>query len=100
MKAIEFAALSGRKVYLEGPGGMRVPQREIALTPPHPPLRVYDTSGPYSDPAHSVDLERGLPRLREAWIRSRGDVEAGSARAVRARPGRGLTQLHHARRGE
>ena len=61
------------KVYVPGPGGMRVPFREIALSPTrglrgetemNPPFRVYDTSGPYTDPAVPIDLEAGLPELR------------------------------------
>ena len=39
------------------------------------PVVVYDTSGPYSDPKAEIDLKKGLPRLREAWIRERGGVE-------------------------
>jgi phosphomethylpyrimidine synthase len=69
---------SSRKVYVNGVG-----MREITLSPTrlpgggieeNPPLRVYDTSGPYSDPAADLDVERGLPRLRETWIRERGGV--------------------------
>jgi phosphomethylpyrimidine synthase len=80
--------------------------RETALRDPNPPLRRYDTSGPYGDPDYEIDLERGLPRLREDWIASRGDVEPGtgngaSTRApVRAKPGCRVTQMHYARRGE
>jgi phosphomethylpyrimidine synthase len=69
------------KVYVEGPQGVRVPMREIALAGGEPPLRVYDTSGPGSD-AHA-----GLPALRAPWIGRRG-------------PGSRVTQLHYARRGE
>ncbi len=110
-----------RKVYVSGPHGMRVPFREIALTPTrglrgdaemHAPLRVYDTSGPYTDPAANVDLYRGLPELRLPWILDRGDYERAAPRRVNApglaltRPrevlrGRGnVTQMHFARRGE
>ena len=39
------------------------------------PVYIYDTSGPFSDPAVEVDLKKGLPRLREKWILDRGDVE-------------------------
>jgi len=114
-----------RKVYLTGRDGLRVPMREIALHPSanEPPVRVYDTSGPYTDPAARIDIEAGLPRLRDAWIRARGDVEEYEGRAVkpadnhgagsqkpvpgfpvsrrplRARPGRVVTQLDYARRG-
>jgi phosphomethylpyrimidine synthase len=64
---------------------LRVPMREIALSPTrghnggpaeeNPPLRVYDTSGPYTDPQVAVDVRQGLPRLRERWIRARGEYE-------------------------
>src|SRR5438094_6175384 len=58
---------------IDGPHGIRVPMREVALSGGEPPLRVYDPSGP-----RQVDVRQGLPRLREAWIRARGDVlEAG-----------------------
>ncbi|MGH8999839.1 MAG: phosphomethylpyrimidine synthase ThiC, partial [Acidimicrobiia bacterium] len=111
-----------RKVYLDGPRpGIAVPVTEVVLSNDDPPVRLYDTSGPGSDPAV------GLPRLREDWIRVRGDVTEHGARpaglrddgraAVRrgrgaptmattpvsplqARPGRCVTQLHYARRGE
>ena len=90
---------------------------------PNAPVYIYDTSGPYSDPAVSIDLRRGLPRLREPWIMERGDVERlgevssdyGRARLadptlahlrfahitlpLRAKPGRHITQLYYARQG-
>src|SRR5204863_1238481 len=70
-----------KKVYVSGPGGMRVPFREIALSPTkgmrgeteiNPPFRVYDTSGPYTDPEVPIDLRQGLPELRRPWIAARG----------------------------
>ncbi|HEY7575124.1 MAG TPA: hypothetical protein VIB08_08170, partial [Thermoanaerobaculia bacterium] len=73
-----------RKVYVPGPRGMRVPFREITLqrtrgvrgeTEVNPPLGVYDTSGPYTDPAVEIDLERGLPELRRPWILERGEYD-------------------------
>ncbi|MBM3892720.1 MAG: hypothetical protein FJ388_26680, partial [Verrucomicrobia bacterium] len=75
-----------KKVYVPGKlhPDLRVPFREIELTPtrradgslePNPPVRVYDTSGPWSDPAFHGDSNRGLPPLRAPWILSRGDVE-------------------------
>jgi phosphomethylpyrimidine synthase len=128
---------SSRKVYVAGERpGVRVPMREIAQRPtrvatregvrlePNPPVVVYDTSGPYTDPAVGIDVRRGLPALRLDWIRARGDVEehAGPSSAyareragdpdlaglrferprpvLRARSGRRVTQLHYARRGE
>jgi phosphomethylpyrimidine synthase len=64
---------------------IRVPMREIALHPTsgEPPVTVYDSSGPYTDPAHTVSIDAGLPRLRESWIRARGDVEAYEGRLVK-----------------
>jgi len=63
---------------------IRVPFREIALDPSarEEPLRVYDTSGPYTDPEVAIDLGQGLPRLREGWIAARGFAEA-EARSVK-----------------
>jgi phosphomethylpyrimidine synthase len=90
---------------------------------PNPPVVVYDTSGPYTDPDVSIDINRGLPRLREAWVIERGDTEAldglmseyGRQRLAdpaldavrfpmlhaprRARDGRRVTQMHYARLG-
>jgi len=112
-----------RKVYVEGSRpGVAVPFTEVVLGGGEPSLRLYDTSGPGSDP------DRGLPPLRSEWITGRGDVEThtgarsaslrddgraavrrGSAAPMmaaerrpplRARPGRRVTQLHYARRGE
>ncbi|WP_290787012.1 phosphomethylpyrimidine synthase ThiC [Halomonas sp.] len=123
-----------RKVYLEGSRpDIRVPFREISLSPTktsgmgpdeeNPPLLVYDTSGPYSDPSAEIDLRRGLPELRRDWIEERGDTEFldgptseyGKRRANdptlaqlrfdltrtprRAKPGKNVTQLHYARQG-
>ena len=99
--------------------------REIALEPSsgEPPVRVYDTSGPYTDPDARIDLATGLPALRAAWIADRGDCapldglssEFGRARAADARldavrfpglrpprralAGRNVSQMHYARRG-
>ena len=74
------------KVYVEGPRGIRVPMREIALSGGEPPLRVYDTSGP-----QGYDVRDGLPALRGAWIaarvRSTDDRPTHRRRpAARARP--------------
>ena len=63
------------KVYLEGPRGVRVPMREIALAGGEPPLRVYDTSGP-----EGYDVSEGLPALREGWIRERSVAPAAGPR--------------------
>jgi phosphomethylpyrimidine synthase len=74
---------ASRKVYVEGSRSIRVPMREVSQTPtrtrdgiqPNPPVTVYDTSGPYTDPAVKIDLLAGLPALRENWIAARGDTE-------------------------
>src|SRR4029434_711434 len=90
------------KTYLPGSDpSIRVPIREISLTNGER-LRLYDTSGPYTDPDFTSDLKQGLPPLRRHWILSRGDVEpgAGGRWGLRARAGRRVTQLHYARQGE
>jgi len=77
------------KVYVPGDlhEDIRVPLREISLSPQaqEPPLLVYDSSGPFTDVEleGDLDIEAGLPRLREAWIRARGDVEEYTGREVR-----------------
>ena len=121
-----------RKIFVEGSrADLRVPMREIALadTPTaagvqrNAPLAVYDTSGPYTDPAARIDLNAGLPALRSRWIAERGDTEQlrvassefGRARArdpkldavrfahvrapMRAKAGANVSQMHYARRG-
>jgi phosphomethylpyrimidine synthase len=111
---------ASRKVYVAGSRpDLRVAMREIALSPTrapggklvaeNPPLRVYDTSGPYTDPDIAIDLRRGLEPLRQPWIQERGPYrESEPARAPAAdvpapRPvlrGRGAaTQLYYARQG-
>jgi phosphomethylpyrimidine synthase len=95
---------ASRKVFVDGPHGVRVPMREIALSGGEPPLRVYDTSGP-----RGLDAHVGLPALRRDWILERSDVaEQGSGvpggrgsggRVLRAKPGCAPTQLHYARQG-
>ena len=97
------------KVYVEGPRGVRVPMREIALSGGEPPLRVYDTSGPQGH-----DVRRGLPPLRQEWVARRavtlstakGDnylspslIPESLRRPVFSARGP-ITQLYHARRGE
>jgi phosphomethylpyrimidine synthase len=120
---------ASRKVHARG--GLHpeisVALREIDLDPSagEPPVRAYDTSGPYSDPTIPIDINRGLPELRKPWILARGDVEfyegreikpednglrRGEASAVslfdrgrrqvlRAKKGAAVTQLAYARRG-
>jgi phosphomethylpyrimidine synthase len=109
-----------RKVHV---GPLRVPMREIVQTGDNPPILVYDTSGPYTDPAAKIDIRAGLPALREPWIERRDDtdvLEGPSSlygrtrlqdpklaelrfdlrrRPRRAAPGRRVTQMHYARRG-
>ncbi|SMF93576.1 phosphomethylpyrimidine synthase [Methylomagnum ishizawai] len=125
-----FAA--SEKVYVQGSRpDVRVPMRKIVQsdTPTgfgaeqNPPLHVYDTSGPYTDPEVQIDLRQGLPALRAGWIAERGDTEAlsGPSSAYgrqrqsdqalaglrfehiqpprRAKPGANVTQMHYARRG-
>src|SRR5262252_1837578 len=89
------------KTYLSGSNpSVRVPVRELALTNGER-LRLYDTSGPYTDPDYTVDLKQGLPPLRRHWILERDDVEpgAGGRWGLRAKPGRTVTQMHYARKG-
>ncbi|WP_163847731.1 phosphomethylpyrimidine synthase ThiC [Pseudooceanicola aestuarii] len=64
---------------------IRVPMREIDLHPSagEPPVTVYDCSGPYTDPQVEIAIDRGLPRLREAWLAARGDTETYDGRHVR-----------------
>ena len=116
-----------KKTYVAGERHpeIRVPMREIVLdaSAKEPPVKVYDTSGPYTDLAAAIDIAAGLPRLRESWIRGRGDVESYAGRVVRAKdngnaqgellvpqfpkdhrplrakPGRAVTQLAYARAG-
>ncbi|PHB55739.1 phosphomethylpyrimidine synthase ThiC [Bacillus wiedmannii] len=118
-----------KKVYVDGPrAGMKVPMREIEQSEtngiPNPPIRVYDTSGPYTDPAYKVELEKGLQAPRHSWILERGDVEAYEGREVkpeddgvkvalkhtpvfpqmdrqplRAKQGANVTQMYYARNG-
>src|SRR6185436_10209309 len=110
---------------------VRVPYREVTLsetrhsdhTEDNPPVPVYDTSGPYTDPEIGIQLECGLPDLRTDWIEERGDTEflerPGSAYARarkndlltshirfssppvsrRARNGANVSQMHYARKG-
>ncbi|MES2137736.1 MAG: phosphomethylpyrimidine synthase ThiC [Pseudomonadota bacterium] len=114
-----------RKIHV---GGLKVAMRAVDLEPSsgEPPVVLYDTSGPYTDPAQRIDIMAGLPELRREWIRNRGDVEEITARearpedngqlgpdrsggvapfpntrkrVLRARPGANVTQMHYARRG-
>ncbi len=118
---------NSRKTYVAGSRpDIRVPMREITQTGPvgeNPPIFVYDTSGPYTDPHGRVDIRSGLPALRARWIEERGDTEelpglssaygrareadAGLAelrfdlkrRPRRAKAGANVTQMRYAKRG-
>src|SRR3954471_9130926 len=117
-----------RKIHVEGRAGVRVAMRAVDLEPSsgEPPVVLYDTSGPYTDPQQRIDIMAGLPELRRDWIRARGDVEEVDQRRVcpeangqlgpdrsggvqpfpsvrkrvlRASPGANVSQMHYARRG-
>jgi phosphomethylpyrimidine synthase len=125
-----------KKVYVTGSRpDIKVPMREIELSPTtgtfgeeeNQPLRVYDTSGPYTDQNYSVDITKGLPAIRSTWIHERGDVEEYEGRGIkpqdngykdendpranhsvfpglkrkplRAKKGENVTQLHYAKKG-
>src|SRR5690349_1896952 len=121
-----------RKVYFQGSRpDIRVPMREVSQTDTpaafgaesNPPVYVYDTSGPYTDPQARIDIRAGLASLRGKWIEERGDTEllAGPTSRYgrerlddaklaelrfdlkraprRARAGANVTQMHYARRG-
>ena len=120
---------SSRKVYVEGDHhkNLRVAMREIDLAPTskEEPMRVYDTSGAYTDPSLQIDISKGLTALRREWIMQRGDVEVVEGRArkpeddgladgetlkvaqfdrsnipvLRAKAGKAVTQLAYARAG-
>ncbi len=112
-----------RKIHIDG-----VAMRAVDLEPTsgEPPVTLYDTSGPYTDPNSRIDIMAGLPELRRDWIRGRGDVEEVAARetrpedngqlgpdrsggvspfprvrkrVLRAKSGANVTQMHYARRG-
>ena len=125
-----------RKVYVPGKlHNIKVAMREIELTDTvhkfngsnkvekNPSITVYDTSGPYTDANYTIDLKRGLPRLREEWILQRGDVEQETDFAseysakrladksldhlrfehlklpLRAKAGKNVSQMHYAKQG-
>ncbi len=124
---------ASRKIYLEGTRpDIQVPMREISLSPTllqdgskeaNPSIRIYDTSGPYTDPNIEIDVRKGLPKMRQQWILERNDTEVltnpsskytqireqnialenlrfnGHHEPRIAQSGRNVTQLHYARRG-
>ena len=96
---------NSRRIYVEGQlhADVRVPMREISLSPTkafngrveeNEPVRVYDTSGPWGDPAYTGTVEEGLPALRKKWILDRGDVEEYEGRAIEPRDNGYLTANH------
>lgn len=129
----QFAGSS--KVYVQGSRpDIKVPMREISLSPTNgtvgqeenEPVRVYDTSGPYTDADYVVNVEKGLPKIREQWILERTDVEEYDGREIkpedngykttdslanidwypnvnqrplRAQKGKIVTQMHYAKKG-
>ena len=131
---ISTAPFTGsKKIYIEGSRpDLRVPMREILLDPTlsqdgskeeNLPVRIYDTSGPYTDPDINIDVRKGLPKLRQNWILERGDTEvltnpsskytqvreqnialenlrfSGSHEPRIAKQGQNVSQLHYARQG-
>ncbi|GAA5099348.1 phosphomethylpyrimidine synthase ThiC [Chryseobacterium ginsengisoli] len=124
---------NSKKIYVEGKiHPINVAMREIHLSPTkltngkieeNPPVTIYDTSGPYTDENSEIDIEKGLPRIREQWILDRNDVEIldgitseyGKARLSNskldelrfsynhkpkvAKEGQQVTQLYYARQG-
>ena len=124
-ETITRGALPGSRKVRVAVNGVDVPFREVALSGGEPPVRLYDTSGPYTDNAVAIDIAKGLPPLRRAWILERGDVEEYDGRIrrpeddglkpgellsvpqfdragrkpLRAKAGKRVTQLEYARAG-
>ncbi|UTW56695.1 phosphomethylpyrimidine synthase ThiC [Kordiimonas sp. SCSIO 12610] len=130
--AKDFAVTTGelpgsKKIYVtsENDPSVKVAMREIHLHPTanEEPVRVYDTSGPYSDPNSEIDIYKGLAPRRRDWIIARGDVEEYEGREIkpedngnveekylapefpvkvrplRAKPGKNVSQMHYAKQG-
>ena len=78
---------------------LHVPVREILLTEVagEPPLPVYDTTGPYTDPEATIDVERGLARARTVWVRERGGVEEYDGRRIKEEDNGSVSGKHLAR---
>jgi phosphomethylpyrimidine synthase len=78
---------------------LKVPLREVVLdaSSGEPPVPIYDPSGPYTDPDTVIDVERGLPRIRTAWVRERGGVEEYQGRAIQPVDNGNVTGKHLAR---
>lgn len=125
LKVTTGAIRGSRKIHV-GPLGVAMRAVDLEPSSGEPPVVLYDTSGPYTEPAQRIDIMAGLPELRRDWIRGRGDVEEVAQREVRpedngqlgpdrsggvqpfpnvrkrvlrARPGANVTQMHYARRG-
>ncbi|MCW3124114.1 MAG: thiamine biosynthesis protein ThiC, partial [Flavipsychrobacter sp.] len=127
---------SSKKIFVQGKiHDIKVAMREVAVSPtktktfgleeiiPNPPVTIYDTSGAYTDPNVTIDITKGLPRLREEWIKGRNDVDqldefsAGYSKErmddkkldelrfehirmpLKAKPGQNVSQMHYARKG-
>jgi phosphomethylpyrimidine synthase len=92
---------ASRKVYARPDAApeLRVPVREIVLTEAaaEPPIPVYDTTGPYTDPEVTIDVEQGLARTRVAWVRERGGVEDYDGRAIQPVDNGNVSGKHVAR---
>src|SRR5499433_2415670 len=92
---------ASRKVYArpDAAPDLRVPIREISLDAAsgEPPLPVYDTTGPYTDPAVAIDVEKGLPRTRIAWVKERGGVEEYEGRPIQPVDNGNVSGKHLAR---
>lgn len=73
---------ASNKIYVES-NGIKIAMREIVLEGGEPSIKVYDTSGPYTDPNIKIDVQKGLQRLREDWIMKRGDVEEYKGRDIK-----------------
>ena len=71
-----------RKIHV-GPHGVAMRAVDLEPSANEPPVVLYDTSGPYTDPQQRIDIMAGLPELRRDWIRGRGDVEEVQQREVR-----------------
>ena len=90
---------ASRKVYSHPLPDLAVPHREIDLHPSanEPPVAVYDTSGPYTDPSVTIDVEKGLARDRREWILERGGVEEYEGRHVKPEDNGGANGKYLAR---
>jgi phosphomethylpyrimidine synthase len=90
---------ASRKVYTHPLPDLAVPHREIDLHPSanEPPVPVYDTSGPYTDPSVTIDVEKGLDRTRRDWVLERGGVEEYEGRNVKPEDNGGASGKHLAR---